>query len=253
MDRPIGLMLGDDDIAVLWSNTFSMLFDGIDGYANCGNDASLRITDNLTVLTWIKTSVTPAFVLGIVSQHDSNAKRSWMLAVDSNQKLRAQLSDDGSNSAGHKKIYESVVNVCDGAWHLVGFTFASGTFKLYLDGADIVVTKTADDAIVGIYNSDVNILIGGFYLTGLPARFFQGNIDEVLICDTAVLSTAEILAIYNSGKPKNEESLTNLVSDWRMGDKATYSAGIWTFPDQNGSNDATSVNMAESDRKADVP
>ena len=87
---------------------------------------------------------------------------------------------------------------------------------------------------------------------GLP---FNGNIDEVGFFNTN-LSAAGITEIYNNGKPKNllkHSANQNLVSYFGMGDKDTFDGTNWTLIDKKGTNNGTSVNMEESDRKQDVP
>ena len=32
-------------------------FDGVDGYVDCGNNASLNITDTITIEAWVKTTI----------------------------------------------------------------------------------------------------------------------------------------------------------------------------------------------------
>ena len=40
------------------ANTYSMQFDGVNDYIDVGNPSSLQITGNLTLSTWVKTSMT---------------------------------------------------------------------------------------------------------------------------------------------------------------------------------------------------
>ena len=59
------------------------------------------------------------------------------------------------------------------------------------------------------------------------------------------LSAANILSIYNNGRPADLTSLSP-VAWWKMGEEAfcpdyTATPNVWTIPDQIGSNDGTSA------------
>jgi hypothetical protein len=56
-----------------FSNTQSILLDGIDAFANCGNDSSLNLTSQITWSAWVKfNALNNAVNYGIVSNFDPN-------------------------------------------------------------------------------------------------------------------------------------------------------------------------------------
>jgi hypothetical protein len=110
------------------------------------------------------------------------------------------LSDDGSYSDGHVKLYDSSVAPFDNTWHHVAFTFdgSESALKIYIDGQeDTSPDKVADDAITSLYVSNANVFIGARYLSSSPGNFFNGLIDDVMIFNRTLTAT-EIGQIYNS-------------------------------------------------------
>lgn len=232
-----------------FANSYSFLFDGVDEYCNVSDDASLDITDNFSVTAWIYTgSNNEAFAS---KWFTTGNQRSWFFGTDTSGKLRGIVCSNGSSTI---RDYRSTTSVNDSAWHFVCMTFASGTYKLYVDGSEETVTKSSDGAVNSIFSGSANLHIGNIENAG----FFEwtGYIDEVAIWDTTVLSGADISTLYNSGVPTDLSEYAgsaNLVSWWRMGEGATWGGANWTIPDEVGSNTATSANMEEADRNTSVP
>jgi len=103
--------------------------------------------------------------------------------------------------------------------------------------------------MTSIHSSTVQLNIGR-ERDGAPA--LDGNIDEVTIWDTSVLTASEIEDLWNLGAPIDPSILTtsaNLVSWYRMGDGDTYP----TILDHAGSNDATMNNMDSGNFQLNVP
>ena len=51
-------------------------------------------------------------------------------------KFKVLISEDGGVAALNIKEYTTSINVFDDSWHLIGFTWNSGTFKFYVDGVE---------------------------------------------------------------------------------------------------------------------
>lgn len=230
-------------------NQRSILVDGVDEYGSAANPASLQITNNLSIVAWVKT--TDAGTNTIVSKFNSGAvQRAFVMELASSGELRVQLSSNGG--APQKNYISSAAGLDDGNWHMVAFTFGTNVLKMYIDGVLISPTMTTDLTCNSLHNSTQPVLVGANGGT-TPVTHFNGNIDEVSIWDTTVLSDADITAIYNSGSPDNIQNLTvdgNLISWWRMGDK------VVTFPivpDQETGNSLTLNNMESGDIVSDAP
>lgn len=224
-------------------NVYSLLFDGVDEYIDCGTDASLSPINSITVSAWVKVSSYDDFTM-IAGRVTNDAWAAGYGLYLGNGAIRFWINNYATNVA--TKSYTA-----DGSWHHFAGTYdnslGSNQMKVYIDGI-----KGTDKTFDIVITNGNNGLLLGF---GEGGAHLNGNIDEVSIWNTN-LSLEQIEEIYNSGKPtdllKHSES-GNLVSYFRMGDKSTFSGGNFTLPDQKGSNDGTSVNMEEADRKADIP
>lgn len=155
-------------------------FDGLDDYIDVGNNASLNITNAITISAWIKGVVNSQFY-GIISKdkYTVPASRSYSFVISDTNKLRLFLGSDASSTIN------SINNVPNNAWtHVVG-TFDGTTEKLYINGA-------FDNSIssIPITLSSVSVIIGAIN-PATPAYFFNGSIDEVRIYNRA-LSQGEI-------------------------------------------------------------
>ena len=65
----------------------------------------------------------------------------------------------------------------------------------------------------------------------------------------AALTSAQVTEIYNNGLPSNlnnHSAYSNLVSWWQLGENSSFNSN-WTVIDEKGTNNGTSVNMAEDD------
>ena len=81
-------------------------------------------------------------------------------------------------------------------------------------------------------------------------NYFNGNIDEVSIFDSAI-SIGDVWD--GSGEPIDVSTVSGLTQSYRMGEEATFSGGVWTVPDNVGSNNGTSNAMTIEDRVGDAP
>jgi hypothetical protein len=172
--------------------------DGSDDRINFGNGASLQITDDLTVLAFVKGD--DAVSQSVFNKYGSNtAIRAWLLMQGdvTAAKLRVLISDNGTSDTGHLKRYvSSVTAFADAAFHQIGITFDGGTLKLYIDGAeDTAVDKQLDPAITSIYNTSANVTLGGYSDTA--ANCWAGIADNLHIF-SRVLTAEEIETRYNN-------------------------------------------------------
>ncbi len=121
-------------------------------------------------------------------------------------------------------------------WYFVAFTYdkdaGAPQGHLYLDGA---VDDSFSKSSALHTSTDIDLM----------GRGFDGRIDEVALWDKK-LSTAEILELYNSGKPSdlsNSSAWSDCILWWKMGDGDTYP----TILDHKASYDATMLNMETED------
>ena len=238
-----------------YQNEYSFQFDGVDDYIDCGDNDNLSFgnasTDSaFSISAWVK--MTDATRFRVASKlNGSNAEYAFFTSAA--DQLYFVLYDN-TTSNRISRFTSSTLTSYEGVWiHLVATYSGSGSsggLKIYLDNARI------DDSFsdVGAYNAMHNtnaIFEIGKYTTSSA----NGLIDEVSVFNSE-LSQSDITTIYNSGIPNNLNDLsTPPLSWWRMGEAATFD-GIrdWNLVDQGtGGNDATSQNIAETERVTDVP
>jgi len=174
------------EVAGQWGKAQS--YDGTDDNVNFGNGASFPITDDISVGCWVKGAAQTN--MGVAGMFDrGNGQRSWLIVTQGSgtaKKMGAWLSDDGSFDAGHRKAYETSVDVLDNSWHYFGFTFDASESELflYIDGVvDGTPTKTLDDAITALHATTADGIIGARLNNGAIELEFTGLIDEVRISD----------------------------------------------------------------------
>ena len=185
-----------------------LLFDGIDDCIYASDIPVYEdLTDEMSAFIWAKGNeqISKSF-FGQGGAGVGINKRSWRLMTGDwsfEDKLAVYLSDDGTASFGHRKYYYTDSAIAfDNYWHHVGFTWNSGTLKLYVDGKEASVTKDNDDAITSLYNTDADVSIGCDVTIPPPATYlFAGYLDEAYIFNKQA-SITEIDNIYLSGLNK---------------------------------------------------
>ena len=195
-----------------FSNTKSILLDGVDDFVDCGNDSSLQITGELSISAWFKTTYTGGSQMIVGKDGISgNTKRAYMLfwsAASSTIKFFIFTSGNANEQA------VSTSTVTDGNWHHVLGVNDGTNLKIYIDGV-------LEDTNVGGGGAIQNGSATDFYIgrrEGLGAAnksFWNGSIDEVAVWNTD--QSANASAIYGTGVPTSLASYSPL-SWWRCGD-----------------------------------
>jgi hypothetical protein len=151
--------------------------DGVDDYLNCGNDASLDITGDITVEAWIYST----------QFNQNNWKRivekdwatSYFLGSGDGGSVNAIAfgMDANNNTANIVQTPDNVIHV--NVWHHVAGTWDGSTLRIYIDGV-LSASQAWTNTVTGSAN---NVSIGRYY--GGGSYFFQGYMDEVRIWNTA--------------------------------------------------------------------
>jgi len=173
-----------DRVDVGFSDGDCLSFNGLDDYLICGNDASLNITDEITIEAWIyaKTPLDGC----IISKQDATGPTGPYSIVIADGMNRYDFRFNGVN-------YRSPFNRFN-QWVYIISTYSrfEGKIKNYING-DIIDTWEETDSIL---TNDDSLQIG----RRLPNDiFFNGLIDEVRIYDRA-LSVDEINCHYERRK-----------------------------------------------------
>lgn len=123
-------------------------------------------------------------------------------------------------SSGASTVSDSDFFNTTSTWIHCALTFDGTDLILYKNG---VSAATQSSGTLTLNANNNNLTIGNNPFTS--GRFFDGNIDEVSIFNTA-LSSSDVTSIYNSGVPNDISSL-NPVAWYRMGENSNYKSPQW--------------------------
>jgi len=162
-------------------------FDGDGDYVDCGDDASLDITSELTIDAWINRPNFDTHGTIVGKTNGSSASAGYGLFSYMGGVELAFYSE-----GGWKRTWPRV-SITANEWHHIAGTFDGNNLYLYVDGE-----QKASRA----YSGTIAIAAGhslhiAYWRLGLPT-YFEGLIDEVEIFNRA-LSAPEIRAIYLAG------------------------------------------------------
>lgn len=184
-------------------NTFG--FDGTDDYIDFGNDASLQLTNNITVSVWVKTPSTIA-IENIVGKYDSATnQRSHLLQLYSGGRFRLLVSKTGGTNI--YEVFGTSGTIVADTTYFVTYTIANQTMKIFVNGALHATGSPLPSS--GIFNSSATFKLGRETNSGTD---WSGDAANLLVFNR-VLSDSEILNLYNSGEIPYYETLpTSLTS-----------------------------------------
>jgi hypothetical protein len=233
-------------------SNYSLSFDGATNYIDCTNYQFS--TTKTSISAWFKSSDTRSseFTEILSKYSDTSAEFQMRLNANLSGGTTKTLSVFLLQSASTYVICTTTSTWNDGNWHNVIFTydssFASG--KLYVDGT----LQASDTTTLGVHTpGDANLYIGARQSNSIEKEFL-GNIDEVSIWKGTYLSEAQVLEIYNNGKPSNLQNFSGTLpsSWWRLGENAYFDNNSITVPNSisgapNGVGPGTVVNMLTAD------
>ena len=168
-------------------------FDGSDDYIDCGDGASLAITDVLTFAAWVKVPYKSSARRAIVGRCTSGGtdleRIAWLAFIDTADR-NGLVCWTISTGSSRINLYNSNTVVCDNTWHFVAGSFDGSFLKIYIDGErEGILSQT----ITPQNNGNTNIgreATDSFYIDGL--------ISDVRVYHRA-LSPAEIRQLYQLG------------------------------------------------------
>jgi len=176
----------DDSHWVAGRSGGGLNFDGMDDYVEVEGYNGICGGNPRTVSAWIKTQPNPTGNLPVIAWGQNEPGAYWMIEVDDEQRLRL--------SCGAGFISANEQQVGDGDWHHIAIALDPvdperpliSDVKLYVDGRRRTAYKMEEAEInTGCVE---NVRIG---VSHDPAgNYFSGVIDEVVIFDMAVGSTA---------------------------------------------------------------
>jgi hypothetical protein len=155
-------------------NTLS--YDGNDDYADCGSDASLNITGNITIEAWIRPITFFFFYNRIVEKDWTN---SYYFGSGQNNNTISFGMDPNANVNNIVETAPGVVTT--GAWTHVAGSWDGSTLRIYVNG-ELSASKTWVNASVD--GSPRTTKIGRWY-NDTEDHYFEGNLDEIRIWSEA--------------------------------------------------------------------
>jgi hypothetical protein len=208
------------------TNTASLLFVNADlpGNTNSGNGGFVLVPDNallhpsnITVEAFIKVNRRVNYPL-VIGKERGSGNTSWNIDFDNAGHPRVRI-DSGvaftNGAPGWNQSWTATVNVEDGQWHHVAFTYTytNRLVRLYIDYA----LNTSGNSFSNLVYDTGSLRIG----QGAGGRAFDGWIDEIRISDN-VLTPEQFMTVS----------------------APTSTRGYWTFEDGTpGSSAGTLTNL----------
>jgi hypothetical protein len=175
-------------------------FDGVDDYVNVGNNASLNLTNAITVSVWVKPAFIPTWTVTGQIVDDICGQEGYSLLVTSNLVMFTIWNGTGYN------IVQATA-VIDKWQHFVG-TFDGTTHKIYVDGLE----KQSETYDAFVSCTDQSLTIGSDNNGGTTSPY-NGTIDDALIFNRS-LSADQIAAIYNNRTDLISSDETSIGDEW---------------------------------------
>ena len=159
-------------------------FDGIDDQIILNSGTALVVND-FTITQWIQfPASTSKMSIGGGNYQGGSSYKGYIWYRSTQGEIRVTMD----NETG--AIFNVAESVYCNKWSQITATRNGGTYKLYIDGVQVNVTRTGS-------TNDFSIrTIGWSYSNGYA---FSGNISNTLIYNTA-LTDAEVLQNYNAQK-----------------------------------------------------
>ena len=225
--------------AAAFSNTKSILLDGVDDFVDMGNVLDFEQTDAFSLSYWFKVSSASAFY--VVIGKSLTAGPGYMVWNQSS-KINFRIRSAGG---GQLRITANTSIVADTWTHCVitydGSSLNSG-LEMYINGALESALKQS------VMNSSSTLTTAHFNISGRNNgnSLFNGLIDECAVFNRE-LSASDVSTIYGTGVPNDISGLSPLAW-YRCGDGDTSP----TLTDNgSGGNNGTMTNF--STFSTDVP
>tara|TARA_R110000868_G_scaffold30239_1_gene112112 strand:+ start:6586 stop:7995 length:1410 start_codon:yes stop_codon:yes gene_type:complete len=224
-------------------SNYSIYTDGVDESVNIGSLTAIESVSNFSISFWIKqiNITTQRYIFGTYVS-GSNRFDAYQLTTGA-----VRLVLDGGRVYGDFDIrgqgWVNITAVFDGS-----LTGNINRLKCYVNGTDLTVNQLGTiPATTNVGGNDFKIGTMGGLATGHIGAYF----NNFAVFDYS-LTQQNVTDIYNLGTPNDLTSLSP--TNWiKLGDNATFTGGVWTAPDEVGSNPGTSINMDIEDRIGEAP
>ena len=150
----------------------------------------------LSCFIWAKNDLTNLLATNVLVGHyyTTGNQRSWVLELLTSEKIRINLSSDGSTD----NYWDSTDAIADlDVWHHFGFVYDGdgNTLTVYLDGAAVAGAMGSGSVPNSLHNSTADLYLGAL---GAGSSQWDGDIAAAVVA-TRTLTAAEIEALYRAG------------------------------------------------------
>jgi hypothetical protein len=197
------------------ANRYAVDFDGTNDYMSIADADIFSLgngsgTDNaFSISAWFNADSIGTFY---IATKDASGAREWAFRT-----ISSQLTFFAFGTGGGYIGRQYTTTLSTGQWYHAAVTYdgskASSGINLYLNGSQVDNADYASGTYTAAVNAGAEVRVGALQVNGTYAN---GKIDEVAIFNTE-LSSSNVSAIYNSGKPATLSGY-NPVGWWRMGD-----------------------------------
>ena len=218
---------------------YALNFDSTDDYINLSSSSLASSLNGLT-----------QFTLSLWYNQDAISNKFLFDFKDGTNRIALQLVNASTNFLYFNSSYNaySASDTPIQQWNNFILVFDGSQanvdrIKVYINNSRITASTTGTiDSALGSFGASSIFNLGGSHAA---TQTFNGSISNLSLWNTALNPTE----IYNNGLPsnlKNHSSYSNLVSWWQLGENSSFNTN-WTVIDEKGTNNGTSVNMAEDD------
>ena len=228
-------------------SNYSLSFDGNDDYIEIPSGTLFDFGSNpFSFSGWFTRGNTAASNDVLFFNRKSTTTPNWQIRQNVNN-IQIEFNVGG--------VWSNVVTTTnpiamDTNWHHLVITKSGTSASIYIDGVAQATSGTAPGTIdAGDGTSFISSRNGG-----VPAsQEWFGKIDETSIFNYS-LSEAQVLEIYNNGRPKNLSTFSGTapISWWRLGENAYFNNNSFVVPNSitgapNGTGSGTITTMISAD------
>ena len=172
-----------------------LALNGTSGYAAVASPTPLGISNQLSIITWFKTTTSSGGTIG--SYLDNNGWNYLQIGMNNNGTV--------SSTASAATVYQTITSTKsynDGNWHFACATaIGSGQFAFYIDGILIGSTTLTTNFTFSTSNNYIELSI--FYGSG----YFNGSLAQYALFNT-ILNSNQIAGLYSAA--------TAIPSSWAL-------------------------------------
>ncbi len=175
-------------------------FDGIDDFVNLNSTGVLPNNSGACSIFALINSNNTGTIQNIVGNKRDSTTLGWHLKISSNNRLEFGFYTGDLFGPGNNRSWGDVagMEVPDEAWCFVGLTFDGLTAKFYINSTEFVRETLANQVDIS-ENTAQNVRIAHRQAAGAGQEFFDGEIQHLGICTTALTTRQMLILAQKSG------------------------------------------------------